>query len=428
IGFNLTISVLWRNKTFLLNAMAITSLLALDLYISGFGNTYIWRGSAYLSNYILSTSIVASGMFGALFAHSLLTAAPAPHGGEFRPARLLLLFVPAYVALFLLQLILRYEIIVLAGLICAGLLIVAMAGTAAAGIWRRHRPAFALSLPLLFAIVPGVGITAAEHMFADGAWTFSSHSFEIFLVLEALLFSSVLAMELRNMEWDRDRAVAALSVERNRASQRLVHAIDEERRRVASDLHDMAGQGLLMIASRLDTLRQSVSRRIPPDSTLDEVSSYSRVLVNDIRRIAHDLHPSEIDHLGLQTAIEQLCANLENAAGIRTTLDYRIDADLLSQLQEIQVYRIVQEALSNIAKHSKARNAALSFRPSAAAITVTIHDDGVGLPAGAGEPGRHTLGMTVIDRRVEILGGSWSKSSRQGGTHIEIRFPAVGPG
>src|SRR3954463_438646 len=135
---------------------------------------------------------------------------------------------------------------------------------------------------------------------------------------------------------------------------RLLMLQDEERQRVAAELHDGLGQSLAIIKNRA---QMGIRNGANPDRILEhleEISATAAASIQEVREIAYNLRPYELDRLGLGAAIESMVERVSNSTSIRLTADLESMEDLLSPEAEISVYRIVQEALSNVIQHSKA--------------------------------------------------------------------------
>ncbi|WP_052226965.1 sensor histidine kinase [Microbacterium mangrovi] len=207
-----------------------------------------------------------------------------------------------------------------------------------------------------------------------------------------------------------------------RASQeRIVVAGEEERRRLRRDLHDGLGPALAGLTLRVDAVRNDVrDGRSPVDieGQLLAVRGGIQSTVVDVRRIVEGLRPPAIDELGLVDAVREFAAGLRGGG-----LDIRIDADPLPPLSaaaEVAIYRIIQEALNNVAGHAHAAHADVSLRVDAAEVVVTIVDDGTGILA----PRADGVGLHSMHERAATLGGDLTVDPREGiGTTVRARIP-----
>jgi signal transduction histidine kinase len=209
-------------------------------------------------------------------------------------------------------------------------------------------------------------------------------------------------------------------------SVRLRHAQEEERRTISRELHDEVGQKLTAMRMDLGTLDRL--RAADPEDfrrCLTEVKALAEQSLRLIRDIAAGLRPSVLDDLGLGPALQQQAREFGKRAGVRVSVSIDGDFDHLTDRQRTYVYRIVQEALTNSAKHSQAKQIGIAMRAHEGRTELTIADDGVGFdPAKVLHSG---LGLIGIEERARELGGSVALESAAGkGTTIRVAIPANG--
>jgi signal transduction histidine kinase len=211
-----------------------------------------------------------------------------------------------------------------------------------------------------------------------------------------------------------------------RSRERLVTAREEERRRLRRNLHDGLGPALSSAMLKLGAAR----RLLPPDSLVDdlivEVRDDMRATIADVRGLVYDLRPPALDQLGLELAIRdyaEQCAS-EDVDGMHVTVDAPEQLSPLPAAVEVAVYQIAREALTNAARHARARSCrvhlALQDGPERVELRLEITDDGVGLPDE-----RHLgVGLSSMRERAEELGGKFSvESPPEGGTRVVARLP-----
>jgi PAS domain S-box-containing protein len=203
----------------------------------------------------------------------------------------------------------------------------------------------------------------------------------------------------------------------------MLSAQEEERRRIARELHDEAGQLLTSLLVGLRALEDS--------RKLEDVKSQGLRLrkitaqaLDEVGRLARGLHPTVLDDHGLGVALSRYVAEYTKThhIAVNLKLDEPGSSNLASAVQ-IGLYRIVQEALTNVARHSGAKTVSIKFRRSAAALEVTIIDDGRGFDAKAVAVSSHRLGIQSMKERAAMLGGTVSFASRRRGTKILVRVP-----
>ncbi len=215
-------------------------------------------------------------------------------------------------------------------------------------------------------------------------------------------------------------------------SRRLIDAQENERSRIAAELHDSLGQNLLVIKN--DALlaldagpgKQEVSDR------LNDISDVSTQTIGEVRDIALDLRPYHLDKLGLTTSIESIIRRSSESGTLALVSDIDPIDNVFPKGEEIHIYRIVQEALNNVAKHSEATEASVSVKRNFDRIRVTVRDNGKGFEAprstlpGPGEFSRG-FGLFGLGERARILGGTLQIGSAPGqGTTLILDLPIRG--
>lgn len=205
---------------------------------------------------------------------------------------------------------------------------------------------------------------------------------------------------------------------------RLITSQEDERQRIARELHDDMAQRLSLLAVDLGTL----ARRVEPSPSelrerLATLSSQAAELGGDLQRVSHELHPSTLKQLGLEMALRAFCRELAQARRLTIDVETRDVPSALAPDVALCLYRVAQEALQNVARHSGAARASVTLAGSDRALVLTILDDGGGFDASA--PSRHAhLGLTSMRERVRLAGGTLTVDARPGaGTRIEARVP-----
>jgi signal transduction histidine kinase len=204
---------------------------------------------------------------------------------------------------------------------------------------------------------------------------------------------------------------------------RLVRAQEEERQTIASDIHDDSIQVMTAVGMRLYTLRKRLS---DPDqlAALDEFARTLTEATRRLRSLMFELRPPALDREGLGAALRMYLEHTEDEQGPTYELEDRITRELSTEVRAV-VYRITQEALTNIRKHAQAKRVHVLLEPMGVGVRVRIADDGVGLPAGQSDrsaPGH--LGLTAMRERAELAAGWWRiESPPAGGTVVEFWIP-----
>jgi signal transduction histidine kinase len=208
------------------------------------------------------------------------------------------------------------------------------------------------------------------------------------------------------------------------AQERTVVGREEERRRLRRDLHDGLGPALAALTLQVDTLRnRAAAGRADLDLELLRVRSGIQETVADVRRIVDGLRPPALDELGLQGALEDLAARFSLSDAFE--VDVRCDPlPPLVAAVEVAAFRVVQEALTNAAKHGLARHAEVRLALADGSLEVCVHDDGVGLTG----PRPGGVGLVSMRERAEEIGGSLAVvPGVGGGTCVRALLPLVGP-
>jgi two-component system, NarL family, sensor histidine kinase NreB len=207
--------------------------------------------------------------------------------------------------------------------------------------------------------------------------------------------------------------------------ERILHVQEEERQRIARELHDEAGQ---LMTSLLVGLRSLTDARRLADAKkqaklLREIASGA---INELSRLSRGLHSSVLDNLGLQAAIGRYTDEFSRMHPIDLKVEFG-DSEFheFSREEQIHLYRIAQEAFTNIARHSHAKSVLMKFDHTASELQLVIRDDGRGfVPSSEKDgPSRH-LGIEGMRQRAAILGGTLHVTSPQeGGVEIKLRIP-----
>jgi PAS domain S-box-containing protein len=227
--------------------------------------------------------------------------------------------------------------------------------------------------------------------------------------------------ERKRAETERDEARSREAQARAEYTLQLIAAQEAERTRIARELHDSLGQNLLLIKNRAEL--QMAGAKLPASlrEELQSISDIASQAIAEVRQISYDLHPPQLELLGLTRALRGLIENTRESGAI--AIDGKFDSvdDLFPREAATNVYRIVQESLNNILKHSRAKRARISLERDVHEVLLKIEDEGCGFKTGAGGKG---LGLKNIAERVRMLGGKLKLDSQPDrGTRIEITIP-----
>ncbi|MBI2917387.1 MAG: sensor histidine kinase [Chloroflexi bacterium] len=198
-------------------------------------------------------------------------------------------------------------------------------------------------------------------------------------------------------------------------------AQEEERRRIARDLHDDTIQGLVSVSRRLEALEGQAAP--PVAGEVREVRQRTQALLDGVRRFSRHLRPPVVDDLGLVPAIEGLASQQRVPAEVRVVGSPR----RLPSEVEVALFRIAQEALSNVEKHSGASRATVRVAFNGTSVSLAVSDDGCGFSAPqhvGGLAGDGRLGLLGMQERAELIGGAFRISSTPGqGTTVTVEVP-----
>ncbi|MCE0504655.1 MULTISPECIES: cache domain-containing protein [unclassified Roseivivax] len=236
-----------------------------------------------------------------------------------------------------------------------------------------------------------------------------------------LVFVSGLALNLR------ERRLADTRL--RQLTQRVLDAQEDERGRVARELHDGISQILVGVKYALDIARRRVETGDARASeTLERGVEHLAGAIQEVRRISRDLRPGVLDDLGLGPAIKALCEDFRSRTGLDVMFDTVVFRNRLDQDAKIALYRIAQEALTNVERHSGATRVEIDLRGHTRGATLRISDNGRGLAAAGnaetGEaPGARGIGLRNMQERMDHLGGTLRVMSAKTGTVIEAQVP-----
>lgn len=209
-----------------------------------------------------------------------------------------------------------------------------------------------------------------------------------------------------------------LESERRESGRRALLVQEHERRRIARELHDEVGQTLTGVMLQVEGLSSAI-----PDALrdqLDELRETARAGTEEVRRIASRLRPEALEDLGLQSALSALATAFAEQA--RVPVERRLDAALpLSEEHELVVYRVAQEALTNVARHADASQVQLSLERREGQVVLTVRDDGRGLAPDA-KPSSH--GISGMRERAMLIGAQLTLTEPPtGGTQVQLSIP-----
>jgi PAS domain S-box-containing protein len=229
---------------------------------------------------------------------------------------------------------------------------------------------------------------------------------------------------LRESEAKRVKASQREQRARAKYTRQLIASQEAERARIAAELHDGLGQNLLLIKNRAQLALGKEDSVASLREQIEGISELASQTIAEVRQIARDLHPPQLDHLGLTRALEAMIDGIAQASEI--IFECKLDQvdDIFSKDAAMNLYRIVQESLNNILKHSRAKRANIKLERDVHEVELSITDDGCGFAPD--ETGEHPkgLGLKNIAERVKILGGRLKMDSQPGnGARVVVTIP-----
>lgn len=249
----------------------------------------------------------------------------------------------------------------------------------------------------------------------------------LFISLTIAWLASRHALRLEHRLTEQRAREEQVSADLQRLSARLVQVREDEQRRIARELHDDVGQALTAVKVELAVAERRLDR-LHESGLLADAQSSADSALRSVRDLTHLLHPSALEDLGLVAALESQVREFRRRHGVAIAFVNESNEERLHPEIERSVYRVVQEALTNIARHARARSGRVSVKTDAETLRVAIEDDGVGFDAADVErPGRRRgLGLLGMRERVSQLRGRIAIESAPGrGTRIDVELPRV---
>lgn len=199
-------------------------------------------------------------------------------------------------------------------------------------------------------------------------------------------------------------------------------AEEEERRRIGRELHDEAGQSMMVLRLQLEMLERRAPSSLRPE--LAEARDLAGRTAVELRRIVAALSPSVLERLGLEAALRQLVARFRQVARVPVRIHVKLCRQGLPRRIEEVIYRVTQECLHNIARHSRAKHVNLCLRAADKKIKLSVADDGAGFRVDAGRGKPMSFGLTGMRERALLLGGALTVRSAPGaGTRVILELP-----
>ncbi len=265
---------------------------------------------------------------------------------------------------------------------------------------------------------------------SSGVWNNEGASFEITVippfwqttwfyvlctVFVGLIIGSIYLRRVQQLKRENEK--------QRRFSEQLIRSEEQERRRIANELHDSLGQQILVIKNRAELAKSYLENPLALQEQLNDIVDSAQNSISDVRTISHGLRPVHLERFGLTDALLNLCEEVKQTSGIEWLIDIENIDDCIDSENEINFYRVIQEAINNIIKHSLATKAEIHIEIDNSEITTTISDNGKGFDP---EVKKNTggLGLTGMSERVESLGGKFNTRTKNHiGTTLTFKVP-----
>ena len=219
--------------------------------------------------------------------------------------------------------------------------------------------------------------------------------------------------------------LAALSDGRRDLTQQLIAARESMLREIARELHDEFGQVLTAVGSMLRRTEKQIPDGSPLRRDLREIGEITQSALDNVRGLSQALHPSILEELGLDSTIQWYLSTVERQLGLQVEYERTGGPAVADETTAIHVYRVLQEALSNVARHAGTTRAVVRLDSTGDRLELTVEDQGRGVDATAGARG---LGLIAMRERAELLGGVLQVLERPGGgTIVRLRVPVLSP-
>ena len=332
----------------------------------------------------------------------------------------------------------RYSLAVPAALLAAGALISLRETFREAGMARFGRDSLIAAMALAAYGVIGQTFTNSSSLppstviNAELFFDWFGIPVQLFRAAMAILATVFVVRFLRAFEVERQQREAKLQADRLRGAERrealrgellnrVVQAQESERERIARELHDETGQALTAIGMGL----RGISGEIPNDEATNHLNHLEKLTghaLTELQRLIAGLRPSHLDDLGLSAALRWYAGEVEGRAPLTVRVEIAGDEQEMPSLVKVGMFRVAQEALTNVVKHASADKAVVRVAYRENEVVLEVVDDGLGFDApGADRPSWGLIGM---QERVSLMGGEFELSSRRGsGTRISVTVP-----
>jgi signal transduction histidine kinase/ligand-binding sensor domain-containing protein len=257
----------------------------------------------------------------------------------------------------------------------------------------------------------GVSLPVYVHPPFWMTWWFITLSVVLFLTIGPVIY------------YRRVSALERMQMQQQEFTMKLIDSQEKERMRIAGELHDSLGQNIIVIKNRALMATQEGAGNSVIAEQLDEISRTASETLEEMRKISYNLRPFNLERFGLTRSISRAVEDVIESTNIRFTQKIDPVDNILKPEAEIHIFRIVQEAINNILKHSKAKNASVTVRKMAGSVQLTIRDDGTGFVI-VSDAKQNGIGLENLRQRAGLVGGTLTIHSRPGnGTTLNLVVP-----
>ncbi|MHA1538464.1 MAG: sensor histidine kinase [Alphaproteobacteria bacterium] len=416
--YNMLLFVSIRDRSYVYYSIYLGSVLLLQTKLYGFADQVFWPAAPQLANPATLMFFAAVIVGGIQFSRTFLNTR--------RRLPRLDLFLRGLtglgLALVVAHLFLSYGTALKAMIGLALVVLVALTTALVLALRQGYGPArFVLYAFATLAVGACVYIARISGVLPGGLLV--DHAFDLATAAEAMLLSFALAHRINLVTADKRRAEGELLGLQRRFSRRLLESQEGDRQRIAGELHDSIGQNLLVIANRLKRLAGGKTRAGSADG-IAEVGDFARTTIDEVRAIAQNLRPHQLDRLGLSAALGSMVENAFRDSDIECQTDIVALDGEVGPDTAIHLYRVAQEAVNNVLKHSHARHATVGLKATGGVLELRVGDDGRGMDKPARAGGNGGFGITAMRERMDMVGGTLRIDSRPGaGTELSAAMP-----
>jgi signal transduction histidine kinase len=286
-------------------------------------------------------------------------------------------------------------------------------------------------------VAPGSHIFRVLAANADGTWNLTGASVRVTVVppfwrtwwFTALVTLVILGAVAAVWKF-RIAQLRRVQVAQEAFARQLIASQEAERKRIAAELHDSLGQSLVVIRNWAMLGASQIENNAPARQELDEINTIASRTINEVREIAYNLGPYHLERLGFEKSIRDMATRLAKSSGVNITTKLDAVDGALSSETQMSLYRVAQEALNNMAKHSRATETRIELKRESLGVRLTVTDNGCGFDpqtAKASEVpdvSRAGFGLNGMAERVRLLGGAFTiRSAPEQGTTVEAFLP-----